>query len=282
VDVIQQAGERVWAVVSGQPDLLGQVGALLGGVVLVAVLARTRGWSTALRTGVTQDGAYLAARAFITLPLSIALLWGLGQLVAAFAPGLQIGWLPGLPKWQQFLVYVVAMDALAYAIHRAFHAVPWLWHFHAIHHSQQELNAFTTTRIHVVELLIKRVLMWAPLAVLGEPTETLAWFVALDGFWGFLVHSRLRVPLGPLRYALVEPGYHLAHHSRQPEHHHANFAERFVVWDLLFGSARFDAPADLPTGIDDASFPREERAGWVEAARTWYAQFLYPFRKLRG
>lgn len=280
--VFEEAGESLWRLASSQPDLLGQAAALAGGVLLVGAVARARGWTPALRTSVTQDAAYLAARAFVTLPLSIALLWGLGHLVRAVAPGIQIGWLPGLPRWQQFVVYVVAMDGLAYAIHRLFHAAPGLWHFHAIHHSQSQVNPFTTTRIHLVELLAKRVLMWAPLAVLGEPTETLAWFVALDGFWGFLVHSGLKVPLGPLRYVIVEPGYHLLHHSFRPEHHHANFGERLVVWDVLFGTARFEQLDDVPTGIDDPEFPREENPGWVAAVRTWVLQFLYPFRKLFG
>ena len=281
MSMLRDAVETLWRAASGHPDLAGQVGALAGGVLLVGVLARARGWTPALRASVTQDGAYLASRALITLPLSIAILAGLSHIVASYAPWLQVGWLPSLPKWQQLTVYIVLMDAVAYGIHRAFHAVPSLWHFHAIHHSQQQLNAFTTTRIHIVELMIKRVLMWAPLAVLGEPTGTLAWLVALDGFWGFLVHSGLRVPLGPLRYVIVEPGYHVLHHSRSPEYHHANFAERLVLWDLLLGSARFERPSDVPTGIDDPSFPREEHPGWQAAVKTWFSQLVYPFRKLR-
>jgi len=277
---LQQAAERLWLLASSRPDLLGQVCALAGGLVLVGVVAGRRGWSPALRTSVVQDGAYIGARALLTLPLTVALLAGLDHLVATYAPGLQLGWLPGLPRWAQLVVYVVLMDAVAYGIHRAFHVVPFLWHFHAIHHSQQQVNPLTTTRIHLVELLVKRVVMWAPLAVLGEPAETLAWFVFLDGLWGFVVHSGLRVPLGPLRYVLVEPDYHRLHHSRRPEHFNTNYAERLVVWDLLLGSARFEVPAQLATGIDDPSFPHEASAGLLAASKTWIAQLIYPFRKL--
>jgi sterol desaturase/sphingolipid hydroxylase (fatty acid hydroxylase superfamily) len=280
VNAIQETAASIWAAAREQPDLLGQVGALVGGVLLVCAAARARGWSAALHASIVQDGAYLAARAFLTLPLGMALLAGLSHLVATVAPGIQTGWLPGLPSWQQFTLYVISMDGLAYAIHRAFHAVPWLWHFHAIHHSQPALNPFTTTRIHLVEVMTKRVLMWAPLAIVGEPVETLAWFVALDGFWGFFVHSGLKIPLGPLRYLIVEPGYHQLHHSRLPEHYNANFAERFVIWDLLSGTGRFEDASAAPTGVDDPSFPVETRPGWALAVKTWYAQFLYPFRRL--
>lgn len=281
MSILQQVTQTLWRVASGKPGLVGQVVALAGGILLVVFALRARRGSSGLRASITQDGAYVAARAFISLPLTIALLAGLRALVTRCAPGLQTGWLPGLPVWLELLVYFVLMDALAYSIHRAFHAIPWLWHFHAVHHSQRQLNAFTTTRIHLVELLAKRVLMWAPLAVLGEPTETLAWLVALDGFWGFLVHSGFRIPLGPLRYVIVEPGYHLLHHSRRHEEQNSNYAERLVLWDLLLGAARFHGARDLSTGIDDPAFPAEQSAGWVDAIRTWCAQFAYPFRKLR-
>jgi sterol desaturase/sphingolipid hydroxylase (fatty acid hydroxylase superfamily) len=274
--------ETLWRVPVDRPDLLAQLAALAGGLLLVAAVVRARGGSPGLRAGLAQDGTYVAARAFITLPLTVALLAGLSSLVDTYAPGLRLGWLSDLPAWAQIVTYIVLMDALAYGIHRAFHASPWLWRFHAVHHSQRELNPLTTTRIHLVELLVKRVLMWAPLAVLGEPTVALAWFVVLDGFWGFFVHSGLRIPLGPLRYVLVEPGYHRLHHSRLREHFDANFAERLVIWDLLLGSARFDYEGEITTGIDDPHFPREESAHPLAAAKTWVAQFLYPFRNARS
>lgn len=276
---LQEVAEALWRAASTS-DLLGQVGALACGIVLVVVVARVRGWSPSLRASVVQDAAYIAARALVMLPVTLALLSGLQHLVATHAPSVQTGWLPSLPLWAQIVTYFVLMDAVAYAIHRAFHAVPWLWWFHAVHHSQRELNPLTTTRIHVVELLTKRVLMWAPIAVLGEPIETIAWLVLLDGAWGFFVHSGLDVPLGPLRYVIVEPGFHHVHHSRRPEDYDANYGERLVVWDLLLRSARFGAPNELITGIDDPSFPHEERAGLLAAGKTWIAQLVYPFRKL--
>ncbi|HEY8430782.1 MAG TPA: sterol desaturase family protein [Sandaracinaceae bacterium] len=276
---MDELANDLWRVAS-DPDLLAQGGALAGGLVLVAIAARLRELPPTYRASVAQDGAYVASRALVTLPLTLAILDGLRRLVAAFAPGIQLGWLPGLPGWAQVLVYFVLMDAVAYGVHRAFHAVPWLWPFHAIHHSQRNLNALTTTRIHVVELVVKRVVSFAPLAVLGEPTETLALLVCIDGFWGFFVHSGLRVPLGPLRYVLVEPDYHRLHHAQERELADTNYAERLVIWDLLLGSARFETPRALATGIDDATFPHERDASLTGAVSTWVAQLLYPFRKL--
>lgn len=261
-------------------NLLAQIVALAGGLTLVLVAAREQLRSQVWRAGLMQDAVYIAARVLITLPLSVAILAGLDGIVSQMAPGLQVGWLPGQAPWVQFIVYVVLMDGLAWLLHRLFHAVPALWRLHAVHHAAPSLNPLTTTRVHLLEILPKRIVMWAPLAILGEPTVTLAWFIALDGFWGFLVHSGLRVRLGPLRYLVVEPRYHQLHHARDPAWHHANYAERLVIWDLLAGCARFpdpDAPAPA-TGIDDPAFPIESDPRFSAAVRTWVAQLVHPLR----
>src|SRR5205085_290010 len=51
---------------------------------------------------------------------------------------------------------------------------------------------------------------------------------------------------------LVAPRFHRLHHARadarEPHIHDHNFAPVFPVWDMLFGTARFDAGASRPTG----------------------------------
>src|SRR4029079_7730646 len=56
------------------------------------------------------------------------------QLTALFAvPSLQAA-VGRLPLLVQFFLAVLVADLAEYAIHRAFHSVPWMWRFHAIHH----------------------------------------------------------------------------------------------------------------------------------------------------
>ena len=270
--------------IADHPTMIAQLVALSGGITLVVVAARRRWKDLRFRASVTQDACYLVARALVTMPLAIALLAALDQWIGGNVAGLGTQWLSSLPLWLQFLGYVVVMDAVAYGTHRLFHAVPWLWRLHAVHHSQESLNAFTTVRVHLVEILIKRGLAWVPLAIIGSPDDALVAFVifvALDGFWGFLVHSGARVSLGPLRFLLVDPAYHRVHHSRLPEHQHANYAERLVIWDVLLGSARFlgvDEAANLETGVDDPGFPHEQGASPLSSIRIYLAQLAYPFR----
>ena len=46
----------------------------------------------------------------------------------------------GLPYWVQIPAVIVLSDLGFYWTHRMFHAVPWLWRFHSIHHSIEELD----------------------------------------------------------------------------------------------------------------------------------------------
>jgi lathosterol oxidase len=45
-----------------------------------------------------------------------------------------------LPWLVQFALAVLVADLSEYGIHYAFHKVPWLWRFHAIHHSSKALD----------------------------------------------------------------------------------------------------------------------------------------------
>ena len=261
--------------------LVAQASALAAGLVLLAVAVRTRPRPLeGVSPHVAQDGAHIALRAAVLLPLTAWLLATLDDAVTRFVPGLRVDLLGALPTPAQFVAYVVLVDLVDYGVHRTFHVVPWLWKFHAIHHAQTWVNPLTTTRTHPVELVLKRIVTWAPLLVLGGPHQLWPVWVAIDGFWGFFVHSGLPVSLGPLRYVVVSPTFHAIHHSAARQHRDVNLGERLSVWDTLFGTARHDAEGVVITGVDDATFPLETEAGLAAAARTWMMQFAYPFRQL--
>ena len=61
-----------------------------------------------------------------------------------------------LPWLVQFLLAVLVADLAEYWIHRAFHKVPFLWRFHAIHHSSKALDWIAGSRAHLVEDVVVR------------------------------------------------------------------------------------------------------------------------------
>ena len=48
-------------------------------------------------------------------------------------------------------------DFVQYWFHRAFHRIPFLWGFHAVHHSAQKMDWLAGSRMHIVEIIGLRV-----------------------------------------------------------------------------------------------------------------------------
>src|SRR3546814_2067739 len=56
-----------------------------------------------------------------------------------------------LPWLAQFAIVLVASDFVQYWFHRSFHKFPFLWGFHAIHHSAKSMDWLAGSRMHFVE-----------------------------------------------------------------------------------------------------------------------------------
>lgn len=176
--------------------------------------------------------------------------------------------------------YLVATLA-AYVAHRLLHAVPWLWHFHAVHHSQRVLNPFTTKRAHVIEDVFTLALASIPMSLVGGSYATWFWIPVLNGYWSFVIHANARTNLGPLRWIVVSPQAHRIHHSTDPKHYDKNFCTEIALWDYLFGTA-YDVHDEYPevTGLVDFEVPAEVSRSPRAILRTWLLLNAYPFRRI--
>lgn len=75
----------------------------------------------------------------------------------------------GWPIAARIVAAFVLFDFLQWFHHWVSHKVTAFWHFHAVHHSQRELNVFTDLRVHSVEYMISEALVFLPMFVLGLP-----------------------------------------------------------------------------------------------------------------
>jgi NADH:ubiquinone oxidoreductase subunit 4 (subunit M) len=71
----------------------------------------------------------------------------------------------GAPWLLGALILLAVRSLATYGLHRTFHAVPWLWRFHRVHHSDVHCDLSTSFRSHPVEALIA-----LPLAMLILPS----------------------------------------------------------------------------------------------------------------
>ena len=150
----------------------------------------------------------------------------------------------GVQAWVRDLPFVVALfmivlvaDLVQYWTHRAYHEVPALWRLHAVHHSSKYMDWMAGSRQHIVELIITRTLVLAPIFVLGFSKDVIDAYIVIVGFQAVFNHANVSVRLGPLRYVIVTPNFHHWHHSQDDEAIDKNYAAHFAFIDHLFGTA---------------------------------------------
>jgi sterol desaturase/sphingolipid hydroxylase (fatty acid hydroxylase superfamily) len=221
-----------------------------------------RGWTTDVLMGLMNGLFLYAALLFV--------LGGLDAVAAACAPQLR-HWIETRPLLAQCVLALALGDLGVYGIHRLEHAVPWLWRFHAVHHSAEEMDWLVGLRFHPVDLFLVRVASLGPLVALHVTPSALGVFIAFSGWQAWLVHANVRVPYGPLRWLLVSPEFHHWHHSAEREAYDRNYASLVASWDVLFGTVH------LPRGRQPLRYGIDERvpAGYVE-------RLFYPFRHRAG
>src|SRR6516164_7432654 len=152
-----------------------------------------------------------------------------------------------LPSTMRLVVAIVGLDALAYLQHRLLHRVDLLWRFHAVHHSDPEVDVSTTFRHHPVEAMFNGTLIGGVVLAIGfSPIQIVAYtwvsfVVELVAHANFALPSRVGKIIGKL---IVTPEFHHLHHSRANAEANANFGQAFSVWDALFGTARARSPEE--------------------------------------
>ena len=172
------------------------------------------------------------------------------------------------PVWLQFIQILLAVDFVVYWVHRAFHRVPWLWSFHAIHHSSREMDWLAGSRMHPVDVLVTRAAGFLPVFLLGFSQAALVAYVAFVSFHAVFIHANLRWRFPALRWILATPEYHHWHHTSDEEGLDRNFAGFLPLWDLAFGTAHL--PDHWPKAYGTVNFqPPEDYLG----------QLAYPFRR---
>ncbi len=272
-------------------------------VVLLAVIGPLQRWRPVEkggdRSGVGVDvlytvihrlGLFRVAMFFSVEPL---LDEAFGQVSVWGVNGIQLdAWLaplwPGVSDtaWASFLVYLLVFDLLDYWIHRGQHQSNRWWALHSVHHSQRNMTMWSDNRNHLLDDVIRDVLLAFTARAIGVPPGQFVALVAVTQLVESFSHANLRLSFGWLgERLLVSPRFHRQHHAIGIGHESngpgtlggCNFAVLFPVWDILFGTARFDGRFEA-TGIRD-QLP--EHGGRNYGQGFWAQQWL-GLRRLVG
>lgn len=181
------------------------------------------------------------------------------------------------PAWARVLLTLLVSDFLFWASHYVRHKVTVLWYFHAVHHSQKDLNFFTEYRVHPLDDVFLYTVGFIPFFMMEHSFLTIVAITWVRHWHTRLYHSNVRSNFGWLRYVLVTPQSHRVHHSIEPPHYDKNFGLTFSIWDHLFGTQYRGYDEYPATGIDDHEFPFEQKDGRFGALGRLVAQLVYPF-----
>lgn len=220
------------------------------------------------RPGWTTDTLHFGFSHVFVQALSFLILLPATALAGLWQPaGLQ-ALVRSQPHWIQALECVLVADLAQYVVHRAFHRVPLLWRFHAIHHSSESMDWLAGSRLHLVDVLATRSLVLVPLFLFGFSQRALEAYLVFVSFHAVFVHANVRFRLTALEPFLVTPRFHHWHHAQAIEARDRNFAVHLPWLDRLFGSSHLPKHDAWPEsyGLDNRPVPPD-----------WLSQLTWPF-----
>ena len=187
-------------------------------------------------------------KGFVQVVVLMTAVIGFADLVAADGGA---WWPRSWPMAIQVAAGLVVVEFGLYWAHRLSHEWPFLWRFHAVHHSVERLWFFNTGRFHLVDTVVSLAFGQTLLLLAGAPADVVIWTGAVTAFIGILTHCNVDMRTGWLDFVFNTPRLHRWHHSRDPREGNSNYGENLMLFDLLFGTfLRPERRPPVNIGID--------------------------------
>ncbi|HEV2993858.1 MAG TPA: sterol desaturase family protein [Acidimicrobiia bacterium] len=122
-----------------------------------------------------------------------------------------------------------------YWAHRLTHQVPFLWRFHAVHHSIENMDWLASARVHPIDQVFTHGAVVIPLYLLGFSGGTFGGVVVFLTLLALFQHANVRLRFPVVRWVINTPEWHHWHHALDREAINTNFGTPVV--DKLFGTA---------------------------------------------
>lgn len=173
------------------------------------------------------------------------------------------------PLALQVIEIMVFTDFVQYWLHRAFHRVPALWRFHAVHHSAKSMDWIAGARMHFLEVIVLRGVTAVPMFALGFEPLAIQIYLLIVYFYSAFIHANIGWNLKTVEPYVATPRFHHWHHGEEREAIDVNFAIHFPLFDRLFGTHH------MPEG----RWPKAYGIKGHPVPVGYWKQFLYPFRR---
>ncbi len=179
-----------------------------------------------------------------------------------------------LPYAIQLLIFFIALDFIQWFTHVLLHRYEFLWNFHKVHHSVEQMGFAAHLRYHWMENVFYTPMKYIIMLLIGNFNPEDAFIVYYISIAiGHLNHANINLTYGPLKYIFNNPAMHIWHHAKdlpRKHPHGVNFGISLSIWDYIFRTAYIPSSGrDITLGFDSIKkFPK-----------TFLQQIIYPINK---
>lgn len=138
-------------------------------------------------------------------------------------------------------------------VHITEHKIAFLWRFHVIHHSDNNVDVTTGLRHHPGESILRGLFFFAGIIVSGAPMYAVMIFQTVLVLSTAFTHANISLPKkldNALSYVIVSPNMHKVHHHWKQPYTDSNYGAILSIWDRLSGTFKKLAPSQIRYGLD--------------------------------
>lgn len=160
----------------------------------------------------------------------------------------------------KILIGVLALDFSSWLVHYVMHKNRFLWRFHLIHHSDNNVDVTTGLRHHPGDSILRGIFFLLLIFVSGAPMYSVMIYQTLVVLSTAFTHANISMPRKldrVLSYILVSPNMHKVHHHWKQPYTDSNYGAVFSIWDRLLHTFRSLDPAEIRYGLD-RYYPNEK------------------------
>lgn len=158
------------------------------------------------------------------------------------------------PVWVMLIFGFMLMDFLgAWLAHYVEHHVKWMWQFHAVHHTDQNVDTTTANRHHPGESVIRFLFTTVAVVIVGAPMWLVFLYQSASALLSQFNHANVNIPNwldSTLRLVFCTPNMHRVHHHYRQPYSDTNYGNIFSFWDRIFGTHAVVDNNKLIYGLD--------------------------------
>ena len=190
-----------------------------------------------------KDLAYLWFYQSYGLWIAAGIVYTIAFQLRALLPNDWVSTVQHQPFWLQATEALLTAEIWVFIAHWLSHKWDFLWKFHRVHHTVEEMSWSASSRQHPVDFLFIIVGANLPAMMLGIDLRSVAALVVFERIYTVFLHANLRLDWGWFSKIIASPSLHKMHH--QPEGHRHNYAGILSLLDTL--ARTYDAPTKTVT-----------------------------------